>query len=668
MSEHPPSDPVGAAGRVDSIFISHETNDSGLAHEIRAHLEAGGFPCWMAPDDIHGPTPWPEQIASAIDDCDVMLVVVSANANDSPHVSREVDIAVETGKPLLPVRVEDIVPTGALNYLLRLAQWIDVFPGTIADHADSLTGMAASMVDHQPETETAPSPTGTSHPPSEQRNNDSRWNAVAAITAALALGALIILLATFARGGDSTDGQTATTRDIADPPPTVVESTSQDAERQAEATVVPASEEPTAVELATPAGTEPSDEQAPPATVAPAAPSDSALPDSFRTGPFTLVSISTDGTLANGDSTNPALSADGRFVAFDSVASNLVDGDGGDFRDVFVHDRESGETSRVSQIDGQEANGDSRDAWISGDGRYVLFISTATNLDPDIEDTNGTTDVFLHDRESDTTQLISNTPDGSQHSLHSIEAHMDDDATLIAYATFRDETLPISGEPMSAILTSWVHDRTSGVTTRVAEFTFSNPYTAVCTRYGPRVSSDGSIVATSCSVSFFFDRATGAVTQIMSGRGSHTVTPAPGGNTIYLSADANDAGSGGSGEPAHQLFGYELSSGEYERLSETEASWLMDLQAISSSGSHLSVLVADELLPDDILVVDTADGTVLSFKDRFGIFPTSGYPHEHGGARLSGDGGLATFSYHLDDLVEADANGHTDIFVVDLTD
>lgn len=681
MSEPTPNESVGAAGRPghpsgsakasrpNSIFISHESSDCGLAQEIRAHLQAGGFDCWMAPDDIDGSTPWPEQIAQAIDACDVMLVVVSANANGSPHVSREVDIAVETGKPLLPVRVEDIVPTGALNYLLRLAQWIDVFPGTIADHAGSLTGMATAMAERQPGAEATPfaptTPYSSAGPPS--RNPKRKQTAIIVAAAAVAFVAIIAVIALLASRGDSTVSQIANTGGTADAAPATVQPTDQDAEQEAGATVEPSSEQQATVQSAAPAVTEPRDDQAPAATVAPGATGASVSPDSFTTGPFTLVSVATNGTLANGESTNPALSADGRFVVFDSVASNLVDGDSGAFRDVFVHDRETGETSRVSEIDGQEADGDSRDPWISADGRYVLFVSTATDLDPEVEDTNGTTDVFLHDRESSTTQLVSRTPDGSQHSLHSIEAHMSDDATLIAYATFRDETLPLSGEPISAIFTSWVFDGTSGTTTRLAEFTFSDPNTAVCTRYGPRVSPDGSLAVVSCSAAFFFDRATGAVTQIMSGHGSHTPTPAPDGNTIYLSADANADESGAERERAHQLFGYELSSGEYERLSEIEAGWLLDLMSISSSGSHLSVVVADVNMPNDILVVDTADGTTLSFKDRFGIFPNTGPPHEHGGARLSGDGGLAAFSYHLDDLVEADSNGQTDIFVLDLT-
>lgn len=143
------SESGGPSSRPALVFISHEKTDTGIAREIRVHLEADGFKCWLAPDDIRGPTPWPQQVEDAIDSCDVMVIVVSDSASDSPHVSREVDLAVEKAKPLLPVRIADVVPTGSLNYLLRLAQWIDLFPGSIADHAPTLQGMVGSMVSEE---------------------------------------------------------------------------------------------------------------------------------------------------------------------------------------------------------------------------------------------------------------------------------------------------------------------------------------------------------------------------------------------------------------------------------------------------------------------------------------------------------------------------------------
>ena len=101
-----------------------------------------------------------------------------------------------------------------------------------------------------------------------------------------------------------------------------------------------------------------------------------------------------------------AISDDGRYVAFASDASNLVSGDTNGIRDIFVHDRTTGETVRVS-VDsaGNEANGASQQMAISGDGGHVAFVSTATNLVAG--DTNGYSDVFVHDMDTGVTERVS---------------------------------------------------------------------------------------------------------------------------------------------------------------------------------------------------------------------------------------------------------------------
>src|SRR5437867_3390116 len=118
------------------------------------------------------------------------------------------------------------------------------------------------------------------------------------------------------------------------------------------------------------------------------------------------VSVDSAGNEGNGGSGGPAISADGRFVAFASYASNLVPGDTNGVADVFVHDRQTGITERVS-VDsaGNEGNGGSSGPAISADGRFVAFASSASNLVPG--DTNGVADVFVHDRQTGTTERVS---------------------------------------------------------------------------------------------------------------------------------------------------------------------------------------------------------------------------------------------------------------------
>lgn len=126
----------------------------------------------------------------------------------------------------------------------------------------------------------------------------------------------------------------------------------------------------------------------------------------LRTGVTSRVSLSSSGEEANGDTFSASVSADGRFVAFSSEASNLVPGDTNRRRDVFVHDRETGTTRQVSvSSDGVQGNGDSGGPSISDDGRRVVFQSLATNLVRG--DTNRRRDVFVHDRATGRTGRIS---------------------------------------------------------------------------------------------------------------------------------------------------------------------------------------------------------------------------------------------------------------------
>src|SRR6266542_6249384 len=126
------------------------------------------------------------------------------------------------------------------------------------------------------------------------------------------------------------------------------------------------------------------------------------------------VSVSTDGqqgTDISGRLSRPAVNADGRVVAFDSLAPNLVPDDGNRTVDIFVRDRNAATTERVSVNNrGRGANRDSSYPAISGDGRFVAFHSFADNLGAD---NPSFFDVFLRDRETSKTKLISIASDGT---------------------------------------------------------------------------------------------------------------------------------------------------------------------------------------------------------------------------------------------------------------
>ncbi len=126
-----------------------------------------------------------------------------------------------------------------------------------------------------------------------------------------------------------------------------------------------------------------------------------------------LASVSSSNEAGDAYSEYPALSADGRFVSFQGQASDLVLGDANETHDIFVFDRQEGKVSRVSvNSAGEEANSWSTSSSLSGDGRYVVFSSYANNLVSD--DTNGELDVFRHDRETGETIRVSVAYDGSE--------------------------------------------------------------------------------------------------------------------------------------------------------------------------------------------------------------------------------------------------------------
>ena len=182
------------------------------------------------------------------------------------------------------------------------------------------------------------------------------------------------------------------------------------------------------------------------------------------TGVTTRVSVATDGTEGNGYSIGPAISADGRYIAFSSVASNLVAGDTNARRDIFVHDRDTGVTTLVSvATDGTPGNDSSGDSAISADGRYVAFTSAATNLVAD--KTNATWDIFVHDRDTGVTTRVSVATDGSQGNDPSYRAAISTDGQYVAYYSHASNLVT---DDTNAASDSFVHDRDTGVTTRVS--------------------------------------------------------------------------------------------------------------------------------------------------------------------------------------------------------
>ena len=147
------------------------------------------------------------------------------------------------------------------------------------------------------------------------------------------------------------------------------------------------------------------------------------------------VSVNASGTEGNGGSDEPAISADGRHVAFQSAATNLVSGDTNGTNDVFIYHRQTSAIERVSvDASGTEGNGESRYPSISADSRYVAFESTAANLVSG--DTNSVTDVFVYDRLAGATERVSVDESGTEVYNVSASPSISADGRYVAFESF----------------------------------------------------------------------------------------------------------------------------------------------------------------------------------------------------------------------------------------
>lgn len=209
------------------------------------------------------------------------------------------------------------------------------------------------------------------------------------------------------------------------------------------------------------------------------------------TNETTLASVATDGTQGNDDSQSPALDRNGRLVAFESDATNLVAEDTNNVSDVFLHDNVTGETTRISvNPNGKQGNGSSSAPDITPDGRFVAFTSNANNL---VEgDTNHTTDVYVVDRLLGTVELVSVNDNERPGNSFGGPPSISDDGRFVAFSSFasnfvRDDT--------NGNVDVFVRDRSRGTIERVSVSSTGEE--------GMGLSAGASIDATGRYVAFF---------------------------------------------------------------------------------------------------------------------------------------------------------------------
>lgn len=350
-----------------------------------------------------------------------------------------------------------------------------------------------------------------------------------------------------------------------------------------------------------------------------------------ETNQTTLVSVASDGSQANGRSTFPTISADGRFVAFQSLATNLVLDDHNEQSDVFVHDMITGSTIRVSVAsDGSEGFsntiGASGTPSISGDGRYVAFESYAML----VPGNTASDSVYVHDIQSRETRLISVASDGTSGS-HSYTPSISEDGRYVAFLSIA----PLVQGDTNGVGDIFIHDMETRLTTRVSVASDGTQADAVGSAGWPSISGDGRYVS-------FASLATNLVPNDTNNGFDTFVHDTETGQTTRVSV-ASDGSQVLEGGFRHAI----AANGRY---------------VVFDSGSN-NLTPGDTNSKGDIFVHDMAtrqtDLVSVALNgaqgDDISLLPT-----------ISGDGRYVAFASLSSNLVENDTNAVFDVFVRDL--
>ncbi len=413
-------------------------------------------------------------------------------------------------------------------------------------------------------------------------------------------------------------------------------------------------------------------------------------PASAQPGVTERVSVASSGAEADSASDMPAISADGRFVAFASLATNLVPDDTNDSSDIFVHDRRTDTTERVS-VGRHGLQGDGNSGFvgvagypaISADGRFVAFPSDATNLV--LGDTNNTTDVFVHDRRTGTTERVSVSSSGGQSDGFSEGPAISADGRFVAFHSNASNLVPGDDSFTDDI---FVHDRLLGTTEIVSVNNAGQKGNGSSIR--PDISANGRFVVFSSSADnlvpgpqlfhqvFLRDRALGRTERVSQnaagneGDGTSDL-PVVSANGRFIAFQTNAANLIGDGSHESHILVRDRQTGRFERASANSAGnaadQLSEQPDITADGRFVTffslatnLVAGDTNNRRDIFVRDRRTGRVA----RVSV-STDG---EEGNSestwpKISDDGLVSAFASNAFNLVPDDTNFSGDVFVHD---
>jgi Tol biopolymer transport system component len=402
---------------------------------------------------------------------------------------------------------------------------------------------------------------------------------------------------------------------------------------------------------------------------------------------LTRASISTAGIEANAGSSTAAVSADGRYVAFSSSATNLVANDTNNRDDIFLRDRQSGTTVRVSVgSNGIEANGASAYPCISADGRYVGFESSASNLVAG--DTNGSTDVFVFDTLTAATMRASIASGGIQANGPSNQCVLSSDGHYIAFNSLASNL--VAGDTNLRV-DIFVHDQIANTTERVSVSTAGvqgNNLTLVADTAA--ISADGRYVAFQSSATnlvagdtngapdiFVRDRVAKTTTRVsltnagaqangwsyspsLSADGRYVAFRSGATNLVAGDTNAND-----------DIFVRDRVGRTTKRVSVSSAGLQADSYSVSPSisadGRYIAftsaatnLVAGDGNAVTDVFLRDMLAGTTALVSVGLGGAAADNYSS---GSQISANGAYVLLTSGADDLVTGDTNGQWDVFV-----
>jgi len=348
-----------------------------------------------------------------------------------------------------------------------------------------------------------------------------------------------------------------------------------------------------------------------------------------QTGTTVRVSVNSAGGQANGDSSNPSISADGRYIAYESLASNLVSGVSGG--QVYVHDLSTGVTTCASvNTGGVQGNLRSRRPAISASGQYIAFQSDATNLDLMAVDTNNAEDVFLHDRIAGKTTRISVVTGGGQSNRGGNSPSVSDDGRYCAFQSASSDLFPNDHNNKTDI---FLHDSWMRETTAVSLNTLG--YGSNGHSYYSAISQDGRSVA-------FFSEASDLISNDTNGASDVFVWD----RLLKTTSSASLTPNGIQGN----------FSSFYPSISG-------DGRYVGFISRASNLVNGDTNNADDVFLRDLLLGSTVRVNVSTQGVQANGGNYGTSSAAVSAFGRRVAFSSEASNLVSGDSNGEVDVFL-----